>query len=200
MQAGGSALDLQDAAERGMDMLLVFICIICAVLLIFFWIQATRNHAVVLEEAVKTASSDIRVQEKRRIDLIYNLVDCVKEYSQHEASVLADLASRMNPQQAAENPQIRQLLNAAAYQYPLLKSNEVYLNLMNELSMTENLIARYRENYNGTVNAYERYIRQFPAALFLPLTGYQDQVFNRIDFEVSPDAPQDLFGRRRNTQ
>ena len=58
-------------------MLLVFICIICAVLLIFFWIQATRNHAVVLEEAVKTASSDIRVQEKRRIDLIYNLVDCV---------------------------------------------------------------------------------------------------------------------------
>ena len=55
MQAGGSALDLQDAAERGMDMLLVFICIICAVLLIFFWIQATRNHAVVLEEAVKTA-------------------------------------------------------------------------------------------------------------------------------------------------
>lgn len=70
----------------------------------------------------------------------------------------------------------------------------------NELSMTENLIARYRENYNGTVNAYERYIRQFPAALFLPLTGYQDQVFKRIDFEVSPDAPQDLFGRRRNTQ
>ena len=75
-------------------MLIIIACIVFALLLIFFFIQSTRNCAITLEEAVKTATSDVKVQEKRRIDLIYNLVDCVKNYDAHEAEVLSGLAEK----------------------------------------------------------------------------------------------------------
>lgn len=52
-------------------------------------LQSIQNKAIALEEQVKTADSDIKVQEKRRIDLIGNLVDCVKEYDKHEAETLS---------------------------------------------------------------------------------------------------------------
>ena len=52
--------------------------VILLVLLIFP--QHTKNKAIALEETVETARSDIKVQEKRRIDLIFNLADCVKQY------------------------------------------------------------------------------------------------------------------------
>ena len=50
--------------------------------------QGTQNKAFTLEEQVNTAQSDIRVQEKRRVDLVYNLADCVMQYDKHEAETL----------------------------------------------------------------------------------------------------------------
>lgn len=176
-------------------MLIIIACIVFVLVLIFFFIQSTRNRAITLEEAVKTATSDVKVQEKRRIDLIYNLVDCVKNYDAHEAEVLSGLAEKMKQGSGdEEDSQVHASLNATAYQYPELKSSTLYQNLMNELSMTENLIARHRENYNGAVNDYSRYIRQFPVNSLLPMSGYQEQIFERLDFSASVDAPQNLFG------
>ena len=48
-----------------------------------FGVQSARNRAISLEESVCTAESDIKVQEKRRVDLVYNLADCVKQYGKH---------------------------------------------------------------------------------------------------------------------
>lgn len=48
------------------------------ILLCVFGVQSSQNRAFALEEQVNTAQSDITVQEKRRIDLVYNLADCVK--------------------------------------------------------------------------------------------------------------------------
>ena len=43
-----------------------------------------RDTAIGHEESIEAAKSDINVQEKRRQDLISNLVDCVKQYDKHE--------------------------------------------------------------------------------------------------------------------
>lgn len=45
--------------------------------------------------------------------------------------------------------------------YPELKSDANYRELMNELSTTENLIAQYRSNYNKQIKAYNRYVKGF---------------------------------------
>lgn len=59
-------------------------------------VQHFQNKAISLEESVYTAQSDIKVQEKRRVDLVYNLADCVKKYDQHESDTLKDMAKNMS--------------------------------------------------------------------------------------------------------
>ena len=65
---------------------------------------------------------------------------------------------------------------------------------MNELSITENLIAEYRSNFNKQVKEYNRYVRQFPARLFLNILGYETQTYDYLDYNAPVVAPQNLFG------
>ena len=62
--------------------------IFAAALMCVFGVYSSQNRAIAMEEQVKTAQSDIKVQEKRRVDLVYNLADCVKQYDSHEAETL----------------------------------------------------------------------------------------------------------------
>ena len=80
-----------------------------------------------------------------------------------------------------------------AEQYPQLKSNENYKQLMTELSATENLIAQTRTNYNTWVTQYNSYVRKFPNSGILNMLGYERQAFEKLTFEVSSDAPTNLF-------
>lgn len=157
-----------------------------------FGVQSAQNRAISLEESVYTTESDIKVQEKRRIDLVYNLADCVKQYDEHESETLTGLANGMSKGNSVED--VNTALAAVTYAYPELKSNENYKQLMNELSITENMIAQYRENYNKSIKAYKRYVRRFPTRIFLDWTGYEVLEFERLDYQAPVDAPQDLFG------
>ena len=85
------------------------------------------------------------------------------------------------------------MITAVAEAYPELKSNENYKTLMNELSMTENMIAEYRSNYNKQIKEYKRYVRKFPTRQFLGLLGYEVQEYEYLDYNAPVDAPQDLF-------
>lgn len=162
-------------------------------LLTVFMVNGVQNKAIGLEEQIKVADSDIKVQEKRRVDLIYNLVDTVKQYDKHEANTLKDIVeARSEGNRDIEN--VTTMINAAAEAYPELKSNENYKQLMNELSITENMIAQYRSNYNKQVKEYNRYIKKFPNKQFLSLLGYAEGNFNYLDYEAPEDAPQNLFG------
>ena len=66
--------------ENWKVMLIVAAGVVAVILLCVFGVQSSQNQAFALEEQVNTAESDIKVQEKRRVDLIYNLADCVKQY------------------------------------------------------------------------------------------------------------------------
>lgn len=172
--------------------LIVGCSVIAVVLMCVFWVQSAQNKAISYEESVYTAESDIKVQEKRRVDLIYNLADCVKQYDSHESQTLTDLANGMGKGNTVED--VNTAIAAVTYAYPELKSNENYKQLMMELSTTENLIAQCRENYNKSVTAYNRYVKKFPTRIFIDWTGYEVQNFQRLDYQVPVDAPQDLFG------
>ena len=157
-----------------------------------FGVQSSQNKAISLEESVYTAESDIKVQEKRRVDLVYNLADCVKQYDKHESETLTGLADGMSKGNSVED--VNTAIAAVTYAYPELKSNDNYKQLMNELSITENMIAQYRENYNKSVTQYNRYVKKFPTKMFLSWTGYDVLEFKRLDYQAPADAPQKLFG------
>ena len=165
--------------------------VVAVILLGIFGIQGAQNQAFVLEESVNTASSDIKVQEKRRVDLVYNLADCVKQYDKHEAETLSAIVEGRGSAGDIEN--VTTAISAVAEAYPELKSNENYKELMNELSITENLIAEYRSNYNKEIKEYNRYIRKFPTRIFLSWLGYESQNYTYLDYNAPADAPQKLF-------
>ena len=90
--------------------------------------------------------------------------------------------------------EVKTMISAVAEQYPQLQSNTNYKQLMNELSVTENLIAEYRSNFNKQVKEYKRYVRKFPTRFFLSMTGYEKIEYEYLNYDVSSDAPTNLFG------
>lgn len=96
--------------------------------------------------------------------MVYNLANCVKQYDKHEAETLTAIVENRGSTGDIEN--VTTAITAVSEAYPELKSNENYKELMNELSITENLIAEYRSNYNKQVKEYNRYIRKFPTRFF----------------------------------
>lgn len=165
--------------------------ILAVILMIVFGVQSSQNKAIALEEQVNIASSDVKVQEKRRVDLVYNLADCVKQYDKHEADTLTAIVDGRGSTGDIEN--VTTAITAVTEAYPELKSNDNYKTLMNELSMTENMIAEYRSNYNKQIKEYKRYVRKFPTRQFLGLLGYEVQEYEYLDYNAPVNAPQDLF-------
>jgi LemA protein len=157
-----------------------------------FAFQGIQNKAINLEEQITTAQSEIKIQEKRRVDLIPNLVDCVKAYDEYEYKTLMSVieARGVNDDVVGE---VMTNVKVVAEQYPELKSNENYKQLMTELSTTENLIAQTRTNYNTWVSQYNSYVRKFPNAGILSMLGYERQNFEKLNYDVSSDAPTNLF-------
>ena len=170
--------------------------VVALVLMIGGVFVSTNNRAISLEEQVVSAQSNIQVQEKRRTDLIYNLADCVKEYDAHEAeTLLAVVEARNNGGSAVSTTEITTSIAAVAEAYPELKSNENYKELMNELSMTENLIAEHRNAYNNEVRSYNKYVKKFPNKQILSMMGYEVISYTYLEYSDEDTAPvTNLFG------
>lgn len=172
--------------------LIVIAGIIAVAMLCVFWVQGAQNKAFSLEENVASALSDIEIQEKRRVDLVYNLADCVMQYDKHEAETLIAIAEARGG--AGDIEDATTAISAVSEAYPELKSNENYKELMKELTITENLIAEHRSNYNKQVKAYNRYVRKFPTRMFLDILGYEMVDYAYLEYDAPTDAPQNLFG------
>lgn len=173
---------------------LIILSIIVAVFFVFiFALQGVQNEAISLEEQITTAQSEIKIQEKRRADLIPNLVDCVKAYDKHEYETLMAVVEARGTSSDSSVQEIQTMIYAVAEQYPDLKSNENYKDLMNELSTTENKIAQVRSNYNEWVTKYNSYTRKFPNRQIISFLGYEVTEYQKLTFDVSSDAPTDLF-------
>lgn len=177
-----------------MKSILIAIIVSISVLVFgMFSIQNVQNKAISLEEQINTAQSEIKVQEKRRADLIPNLVDCVKAYDEHEYQTLLDVVNARGSSSDESVQEIQTMIQAIAEAYPDLKSSENYKELMNELAITENLIANYRSNFNTWIKNYNQYVRKFPNKQILNMLGYQFVNYTYLDYNVSSDAPTNLF-------
>lgn len=178
------------------NVLITIVTIIALVVFGLFFVNGSRNGAIMREEQIKKAKADITIQEKRRADLIPNLVECVKEYDKHEyETLLAVVQARKSEDADQLSEDIQLAINAVAEAYPELKSDKNYRNLMTELAQTENLIANYRENYNASVADYNRYCLAFPNNVFLNILNYQATNYEVLTYETSEDAPSNLFKR-----
>ncbi|HVX90695.1 MAG TPA: LemA family protein [Candidatus Paceibacterota bacterium] len=147
--------------------------ILAIVVILGLWVIASYNGFVTRTQRAKEALSDISVQEKRRYDLIPNLVETVKGYAAHEKSVFENVtaaraavmsATAPAEKAAAENQLTGTLksLFAVAEAYPDLKANQNFLELQRELGDTEDKIQASRRFYNATVRDLTTAMQSFP--------------------------------------
>ena len=167
------------------------------------------NTIQTLDEQANAAQGQIEVQLQRRADLIPNLVQTVKGYASHEEAVFTAVAQARSgvlgavqghdPQQMADaNAQLTGALGrliAVAEAYPTLKADAGFLRLQDELAGTENRIAVSRQDYNGAVQTYNSYIRQFPAVLMAKMTGAKEKKYFTVTNAANREAPTVDFSR-----
>lgn len=167
--------------------------VLAIILLIGGLFISSNNKAIFLEEQINAAQADINVAEKRRYDLVFNLVDAVQSYQDYEGETMESIVSARNSMEHGDVEGAQMEITAVAEAYPELKANENYKQLMNELALTENQIAQYRNNYNEQVRSYNKMVRSFPNNIILNILGYEaiDTTYTENDAPV--DAPQDLF-------
>lgn len=96
---------------------------------------------------------------------------------------------------AAEAKSVIASVNAVAEQYPDLKSQSNYGQLMTEISLMENHLAQSKKSFNEFVRDYNRYVRKFPTSAFLGWSGYETVKFDYYEAEsdVRDVKPMKLF-------
>jgi LemA protein len=165
---------------------------------------SSRNQMVTLNETVKSNWAQVDVVLQRRSDLIPNLVETVKGFAAHEETVFDDIAKARAALGGAQTPQDKIAANGqldgalsrllvVVENYPLLKSNENFLRLQDELAGTENRIAVERKRYNDSIQAYNTYIGQFPNSIFAAWAGFHRNEAYFQATEASRQVPKVQF-------
>ena len=197
--------------RTGMAVLVVLGIVIVVGLLIFGSYVSARNQMVVKQEQVKQTWSQVEVVMQRRADLIPNLVKTVEGFAQQEKDVLLGVTNaRAKVGSIQATPEV--LNDPAAFQkftqaqgelssalsrllvvtenYPQLKSDSLFKDLMAQLEGTENRITVARNRYIKAVQEYNVGIRTFPNNLTAMVFGYKTKpnfsVENEKEISVAP--------------
>jgi LemA protein len=143
------------------------------ILLVIIILAMMYNGLVKLNQQSQEAWSDIKVQLKRRYDLIPNLINAlnaqdkgVKETAQAENQFEAALKS----------------IFAVSEAYPQLRASENFQKLQDELTDTEDKIMAARRFYNGVVRDFNTKRTVFPTNIFAAMLGFkQDKEFFELE-------------------
>ena len=143
-------------------------------------------------------------QYQRRADLVPNLVNSVKGFAQQEKDVLLGVTNarakvgsiQATPElindpgafakfQAAQNELTSALsrLLVVTENYPQLKSDALFRDLMSQLEGTENRITVARNRYIKTVQDFNITIRSFPTNLTAMAFGYKEKANFAVENE-----------------
>ena len=185
-----------------MPTMLIFMAVGVALLV---WAVAVFNSLIRKSNRAKNAWSDIDVQLKRRHDVVPNLVETVKGYQGHEASVLDNVAKAragaLNAQGGgvADRAQAENMLSGAlkslfavAENYPQLRATENFQKLQDQLSSLEDDIQSARRYYNAAVRELNNAIQVFPASVVAGMFGFKPSEFFGAD-ESERDAVKVTF-------
>ncbi|MBM3404319.1 MAG: LemA family protein [Bacteroidetes bacterium] len=187
--------------KRGM---LILVAIIVVIVIVIMWGVRIYNNLVSKEEAVNRQWANVENVYQRRADLIPNLVNTVKGVANFEQSTLtAVIEARAKATSVNINPQnlnaesLRQFQQAqdglssalsrlmvVVERYPELKATANFMELQAQLEGSENRITVERRKFNEEAQAYNTYLRRFPANIFAGMFGFDKKAY----FEATEGA------------
>ncbi len=165
------------------------------VLLIIIGLISVFNELAKERIVTQEGASGVGACLQERNDLIPNLVETVKGYAGHENKTLIEVikwrnqsaaATTMDEQNTASKGLNQALLNMLSLteNYPDLKANTQFQELMGQLARIEEKINDSRRYYNGTVREYNQSLAVFPKNIVAGMFGYKPAAF----FAEDPEA------------
>jgi len=163
----------------------IAIIILTAIFVVVIAVVSIYNRLIGLKNKVEYANGAVDAMFKQRYDLIPNLVAAVKQYMQHEGTLLERLVSLRtesqkpnlsNEEKGKLNEQLDTAIksfNIAVENYPNLKASEQFTMLQASLNECEGQLAAARRTYNAAVMDYNNAIEMFPTNIFASMMNYQ---------------------------
>jgi LemA protein len=181
------------------------VAVVAAVLLI--GLILIYNRLVRARAQVQEGWSGIKVQLRRRADLVPNLVTTVEGYVAHERGLLNEVTALRGETLKAANPGDAAQADAAlggvlgrllvvAEAYPDLKADANFRSLQDELAEVETELQSARRYYNATVRDLNTRIASFPDMLIARPLGFQTAPFFQDDDPTIEKAPVVRFGAK----
>ena len=178
---------------------IVIIVVVVILVAIIAGLVSSYNGVVSLSEEVDNKFATIDTMLQRRADLIPNLVNTVKGYTNQEQAVIDSVtdarAKLAGANSVGEKANADQELSTAlsnllvvVENYPDLKSSQNFINLSDELAGTENRIATARKDYNDAVKEYNTKIKRFPTNIVSGMFGYGEKEYFQAS-EGSEEVP-----------
>lgn len=178
-------------------------------LILGIWMWIAHNRLVSSEQVVKEKWAQVENGYQRRLDLIKNLANTVDRYSKHENKTLVEVqearskatAVTIKTDKVDENTmqQFQQEQNGlsstlsrlmmVSENYPNLKADALYIQLMSDLKETEKIIFDARKNFNEAAKDYNIRRQKFPTNLVGGMFGFVKE-YNVWERDIQNFTPQ----------
>ena len=162
------------------------------ILIPIIYIILIFNKLTHLSNLVKEKWSQVDIFLKQRTDLIPNIVESVKCFTEHEKSTLTNITKARNQvikattkeEEIEANKNLSNAINKLLFlqeDYPELKANTNFMNLQENLKEIENNISYARQIYNKAVLKYKNKLEMFPSNIIADIFNFKPELFFTID-------------------
>lgn len=188
--------------------MLLWIIPIGVILLLVIVPISIYNGLVRRRNEIRNAQGSIDAVLKQRFDLVPNLVETVKRYAAHEASVLTAVtelrrgknsygeltAEEKSAFNAGFGAGLRNFY-AVVENYPDLKASGNFLHLQRTINELEEQLSAARRTYNAAVTDYNNAIQVFPSSIIAGMGHFRpEQVLETPAAERESPNVRELFG------
>jgi len=153
------------------------------------------NRFKQLRNASEATLNQIKVALKKRLDMISQLVESVKNYAKFEKEVLEKITEmRMGVTKVTKAEEIRKIdresrkflgmIRVTVENYPKLKTSRTVKELMRAVREVEDEIARHRYTYNNIVQEYNTKMDTIPSNLVAKLFGLERMGYLEFEKEI----------------
>ncbi len=181
MRAAFPATALPNSPINRLDMTFILFLLIAVVGMAV----VSYNSLQKLGQDVREKASNIQVAISKKLTLINQLIDVVKNYQESEQLVQLKVSQDASASHLSNSYQqsgaVLATVQGIAEKFPNLKANEQYHRLVDSIQACEQNIQDSRERYNHSVKEYNTKRARIPVVFFAKSLGFPEAPYMQFD-------------------
>lgn len=155
-------------------------------------IGQTYNYFTKQKETIEAKYAEIDIQYQKRFDQIPNIARTAKSFSTFEQNIITQIANSrsayLEGQTVDEKVKAANMYDAnlrsfilTVENYPNLKSDSIYNQLVQSIIQNENEIATVKKEFNTEVKMYNQFANSFPNVIVTRIMGIKEKEYMKSD-------------------